>query len=184
MSDVFSLIESLSLTTPRLTISPIEDNDLKSVYDMHCIDEVNKYIPYSTWKSWQDAENWLAMIHQRRTDKEAQCFALKSREDASLIGTSLVFNMNKRPEKLSFGYVLSPKHWRKAYASEATDAIVKAVMGFPSILELNAIVQVGNVASLAILRKLGFVELGADTDDEGLAIQRFKLTKAKPNSLT
>ena len=142
---MYELFSCLQVATYRVLISPLKDSDLAAVYDMHCTDNVNKYIPYSTWQSWQDAEQWLDMMHQRRAEKEAQIFSLKHKESGDLIGTSLVFGANKTPADLNFGYVLNQKFWGQGYASEAMQGLSDRLLSIHGIPQLNAKVQDGNV---------------------------------------
>lgn len=171
---MYTLFKSLTFDTARLQIAPFEDEDLAAVYDMHRNAEVNQYIPYSTWQNWQDAEKWLELIHQRRADKEAQVFTLKSKEGGELIGTSLVFGADKTPIDLNFGYVLKQTHWGLGYASEAMQGMVTTLLSIPEIPQLNATVQEGNLASMKVLKKLGFDDVGKDVDPDGTPIRRFQ----------
>lgn len=173
---MFALFHSLQLVTERLSISPFQECDLAAVYDMHRNADVNKYIPYSTWLNWHDAEQWLSMMHQRRIDKEAQIFSLKRKEDGVLIGTSLVFGANKTVNDLNVGYVLSQSEWGKGYASEAMRGLSESLLLIDGIPQLNATVQDGNIASMKVLTKLGFSEVHQDVEADGTRIRCFKKT--------
>lgn len=171
---MYALFKSLTFDTERLLIAPFEDEDLAAVYEMHRNDDVNQYIPYSTWQNWQDAEKWLEVIRQRRADKEAQIFTLKGKEDGELIGTSLVFGADKTNLDLNFGYVLRQSYWGLGYASEAMRGMVATLLSIPEIPQLNATVQEGNTASMKVLLKLGFDDMGKDVDPDGTPIRRFQ----------
>lgn len=171
---MFREFESLELITKRLVISPFKESDLEAVYAMHSIDTVNRYLPYNTWKTWQDAEDWLQLMRQRRVDQEAQIFTLKNKDTGKLVGTSLVFGPNKSPQDLNFGYVLAPANWGKGYATEAMQVLVERLLSMPEIPQLSATVEEGNDASTAVLLKLEFVDVGAGVDADGAAIKRFK----------
>jgi RimJ/RimL family protein N-acetyltransferase len=171
---MYRLFKSLVFDTQRLLVAPFEDEDLASVYDMHCSADVNQYIPYNTWQSWRDAEEWLELIRKRRADEEAQIFTLKLKENGELIGTSLVFGADKTALDLSFGYVLRQKYWGHGYASEAMQGMVGALLSIPEIPQLNATVQEGNIASMKVLIKLGFDDMGKDADPDGTLIRRFE----------
>lgn len=174
MTTVYPLFHTLQLVTERVLIAPLQDSDLAAVYEMHCTNEVNKYIPYSTWHGWQDAEQWLDMMHQRRVEEEAQIFSLKRKIDDAFIGTSLVFNANKSAKDLNIGYVLKAQYWGQGYASEAIHALTDGLLSMNGIPQLKATVQEGNAASVSVLLKLGFNEVAIDVDDRGLPIRRYE----------
>ena len=174
MNIIFNAFKNLRVETQRLLISPFEDKDLKFVYEMHSNDNVNKFIPYTTWNNWDDAENWLNMIHQRRQEKEAQLFALRNKETDTLVGTSLVFNADKTNQDLNFGYVIEQTNWGQGYASEAVKGISDALLRRSEIPVLNATIQEGNVASMKVLLKIGFREISKDIEEDGTKIRRFK----------
>lgn len=145
-----------------------------AVYGIHCNADVNKYIPYSTWLSWQDAEQWLLMVHQRRVAKEAQVFSLKRKDDEVLIGTCIVFGADKTSQDLNFGYVLHSIQWGNGYASEAMQGLSDKLLSIDGVPQLNATVQEGNIASIKVLTKLGFNEVLKDVEEDGVDIRHFK----------
>lgn len=167
------LFKTLSLKTKRLHIALFKDEDLAAVYEMHSQDQVNEFIPYNTWRNWQDAQVWLEMIHQRRADKEAQLFVLKNHDDNSLVGTSLVFGATEGSRAMNIGYVVNPNYWGKGYATEAMQALVNALFKNDKVEQLNATVVEGNVGSMKVLVKVGFTALGRDVEEDGTQIHRF-----------
>ena len=149
-------LNSVSLETERLLIRPIEDADVKSVYQIHIDDEVNRYLPYDTWQSWDDAKHWYAKIIQRRVNQEAEQFVIVRTEDQQLIGTSIVFGFNEVDRSCEFGYVLHRKFWRQGYMFEATSSLLTTLMAINEIDAVRAVVDSENKASLALLANLGF----------------------------
>ena len=62
-----------------------------------------------------------------------------------------------------FGFMLHPDWWGKGLATEASAAFVDHIFSLTDIDHLRADVDPRNAASLAVLRKLGFVVTGTAT---------------------
>lgn len=58
------------------------------------------------------------------------------------------------------GFILHPDHWSKGYATEALEAVIPFVFERLPVDKLVADVDPRNEASLRVLGKLGFVEVG------------------------
>jgi len=150
-------LNSLSLTTPRLIIRPIADADVKSVYEIHKDEQVNRYLPYDTWQSWDDAKYWYAKALQRRRNEEAEQFVIvQANDEHALVGTCIVFNYHASDQSCEIGYVLKREYWQQGYMNEAITKLRDCLIARQDINSLRAVVDVQNCASLALLTKLGF----------------------------
>lgn len=58
------------------------------------------------------------------------------------------------------GYLFHPDYWGKGYATEAVGAFIEAVgENLPECERVTAQVDTGNVGSMGVMRKVGFVEV-------------------------
>ena len=182
-------LNSLILTTPRLVIRPIEDADVKLVYSIHKDEQVNRYLPYDTWRSWDDAKYWYAKVLQRRRDKEAEQFVIvesgdlsssaasekKAQTEQALIGTCIVFNHNADDQSCEIGYVLKRDYWQQGYMFEAMSQLRNSLMARSDITSIRAVVDVENLPSLALLKKLDFeISATLNADNQQSHYLRFK----------
>jgi len=74
-------------------------------------------------------------------------------------------NSLKAPDAVEVGYTIFPEHRRQGYATEAVVGLLDWARG-EGIHRFVASVGPGNEPSLAIVRRLGFVEVGRHWDDE------------------
>jgi [ribosomal protein S5]-alanine N-acetyltransferase len=74
-------------------------------------------------------------------------------------------NSLKSPDAVEVGYTIFPKHRRQGYATEAVVGLLDWARA-EGIHRFVASVGPGNEPSLAIVRRLGFVEVGRHWDDE------------------
>ena len=84
-------------------------------------------------------------------------------------------NSLKAPDAVEVGYTVFPEHRRKGYATEAVVALLDWARG-EGIHRFVASVGPGNEPSLAIVRRLGFVEVGRHWDDEDGEELEFELS--------
>jgi RimJ/RimL family protein N-acetyltransferase len=74
-------------------------------------------------------------------------------------------NSRRDSDAVEVGYTIFPEHRRRGYATEAVRALVAAAET-QGIRRFVASVGPANEPSLAIVRRLGFVEVGRHWDDE------------------
>ncbi len=56
---------------------------------------------------------------------------------------------------LRLGYVLARPHWGQGYMSEAVRAVLQAAWALPAVWRVDALCDVDNAASLALLQRVG-----------------------------
>ncbi len=74
-------------------------------------------------------------------------------------------NSRRDPEAVEVGYTVFPEHRRCGYATEAVRALLAHARG-QGVRRFVASVGPENEPSLALVRRLGFVEVGRHWDDE------------------
>jgi RimJ/RimL family protein N-acetyltransferase len=75
-------------------------------------------------------------------------------------------NGPERPDAVEVGYTVFPPFRGRGYATEAVVALIEWARGSRSIRAFVASVAPDNDPSLAIVRKLGFVQTGEQWDEE------------------
>ena len=88
-----------------------------------------------------------------------QCVILRT-ADQKILGTVLLFNFNRASASIELGYVLGQPHRRQGYAKEALAAVCHHVFANLGLRRIEAEVTSHNLASNALLLRLGFVREG------------------------
>lgn len=82
---------------------------------------------------------------------------------------------------LEVGYAIDPAVRRQGYGRATLGCLLERAAGTPGVRRVLASVSPGNVASLALVRQFGFVEVGTQWDDEdGLEIVHELVLPAAP----
>lgn len=146
------------IETPRLIIRLAKESDLIDLLDLHSRDDVNQYLPYTTWTSWHDAVEWFGRVQQRRSEQQAQQYSIdiKNRTTTEFVGSCIVFNFDQKERSAEFGYVLHPNHWGKGLMLEAMTMFTQELQRKIGLRSLKASVESPNLSSLKLLSTLGF----------------------------
>ena len=145
------------LETNRLVLRNVAAKDADIIFDYRNNEVCARYQRDQT-KSY---EGICALVEKRKNDAlsvEAPCFiavALKGSDE--LIGEIIVM---PNEETFSLGYTFHYGHHRKGYAFEALSALTELLHGQHPGWEFICFTDPANEPSMALLKKLGFQDLG------------------------
>jgi RimJ/RimL family protein N-acetyltransferase len=148
------------LSTPRLVIREVRHADLDDLFEVNGDHEVTRFLPYATWQSREDGVAWLMRMTGLVEKGNARQLVVVRKGDDKVIGTLLPFNFDAGSARLELGYVLGRAHWGRGVMREALQSVCALAFGSLGIRRLEAEVNSSNVASIRLLRALGFVHEG------------------------
>ncbi len=164
--NVISQLSDFQLETQRLQIRPVIKADLMAIHQIHSDEQVNRYLPYQTWLSWDDARAWYARVLMRRRQEHAEQFVILRKHDDALIGSCIVFIHEFDSENLELGYVLARQFWGNGYMFEALETFVPVVTEFISRPTMYAVIESENTSSRKLISKLGFEQSHQKQEDD------------------
>lgn len=142
----------LGRVTADLQLRPVHDDDLPEFY-RHQLDPEAIRMAAFTPDDPADREGFAAHWKRVRTDP-----AIVTRTvtvDGQVVGHVHAFPVGERTE---VSYWIDRRHWGRGYATRALATLLREVPQRP----LHARAAKDNAASLAVLRKCGFVICGED----------------------
>ena len=143
--------------TARLTIRPVQANDLPDLLAVNGDDAVTHFLPYASWGGLDDGTAWLARMQALDAAGTGIQLAIEQRADGRVLGGVLLFNFNEGSARIELGYVLGRAHWRQGVAREAITAVCDQAFGPLGIRRIEAEVNPDNHASNNLLQRIGFV---------------------------
>jgi len=161
------------LLTKRLRIRILKEADLAALTPILSDPLVTKYLPFDHWESELDAQAWFQKTAARVKDGRAAQYIIERTEDNILIGTCLYFNYSAIDASADFGYVLGQSYWKQSYMLEAMTVFVRYTVTKLQLTSLTATVEKPNIASLQLLAKLGFENMGL-VEEEGVELHRLR----------
>lgn len=108
-----------------------------------------RYRSTAVGRSPDGADLWCNWIVRR--DRDRRCLGTVQ---ATMTGVA------SGPDEVLIGYMILPAFWRQGFGSEAVDAMLDRLFDKYRCRQAQAIVDARNLASLALLQRLGFAVAG------------------------
>jgi RimJ/RimL family protein N-acetyltransferase len=147
----------LPLHTERLVIRPFVAADDAAMAPIYDDPAVMRHIT-----GGGDPRSWVAGYIRDQRTRGYTFWAVVERATGELIGEAGLVPYEHGP-RLELGYLLRRDRWGLGLATEAARAVLGAAFAGLGAREVMAVVDEGNDASLNVLRKLGFSEVGRRT---------------------
>lgn len=153
-----NLIGSKTLETDRLILRATEESDLKKLWEILCIPEVNQY--YLTTKlsyNWEDEIKWQYLKLRNAKNPDVFQWSIILKENRECIGQiSVQPGETDDFEKRDIGWFLSPQYQRKGLAYEAAKEVLNYMFNEVQIKSIDTSAAIVNPASWGLMEKLGF----------------------------
>lgn len=140
----------VSISTPRLQLSPFNEHDWPFVLQLRQNREVMRFMG-----DVLDEEALRTVFIERC--REPGIFVIRNAQDGTPLGDIGLHISSKNPHEADVGYALLPSAQGKGYASEALAAICDYGFHTLSLWAINAWVLGDNQSSAHLLEKHGFV---------------------------
>lgn len=141
----------MELRTERLLLRPARRTDLGAFHAILSNAEAMRYWSTPPHDDVQQTRDWLDLEIAAESE-DASVFVLEF--EGEVIGKAGCYRL---PE---IGYILHPAFWSRGLAREALSAIIPHIFTNFPVDALVADVDPRNAASLALLDRLGFREIG------------------------
>lgn len=151
------------IRTPRLRLRLEEYSDLNDLFELDRDPDVSRLagLHFGMLKNptRQILKNAIKSRLKNKQKIDGYRWVIISEENQNFIG---IINIEKSPLLQSYcvGYKIIKEEWNKGFATEALDAVVDFAFKKTSIAYLQATVHSENIASLSVLKKKGFSQVG------------------------
>lgn len=145
------------LETQRLLLRQVRPGDAEIMYDYRNNELCARYQRGQT----KSREGIAALVEKHRQDvlsvDTSALIAVALKETEEMIGEIVIM---PNDGAISLGYTFSYRHHRKGYAYEALSALTDLLHTSYPDWEFISFVEPENAASIALLKKLGYQDLG------------------------
>lgn len=145
------------LETERLVLRNVKAQDAAVMFDYRNNEICARYQRDQT----KDREGIAELVEKRGNDvlsnQENALVAVELKETGEMVGEIVVM---PNDDCFSLGYTFHYAHHRKGYAYEALSALTELLHGRYPEWEFISFTEVENQPSMALLRKLGYTDLG------------------------
>jgi RimJ/RimL family protein N-acetyltransferase len=146
------------LDTERLTIRRFRSDDLDSFVAYRADPDVARF---QSWENFTRAEGvaFIEEMSRQHPDTPGEWFqfAIELKLTGRMIGDCALHVFADRPEDAELGFSLASAYQGHGYAREAVAGLLHYTFGALKISRIEALTDVRNSKSIAVLERLGFV---------------------------
>jgi RimJ/RimL family protein N-acetyltransferase len=153
------------LESPRLLLVPLADEHLPGLHAINSDAAVMTYIGDGAPLTLRQSQQMIDTVRQHWAERGMSWWALLDKDGGDMVGAAALQPLDERstnpPE---IGWRLRRSSWGRGYATEAAGAIVDYARRLGQ-RRLVAIAHPANLASLAVMHRLGMLYLGLEAHD-------------------
>lgn len=148
------------LESERLIYREVKLEDVEDIFKIYSDPEVAKYDWYEPINTKDRAISIINNYKDEFKNKEEITWGVARKDDNKIIGFCNLGDFDDDAIRSEIGYGFKRSEWNKGYATETIKTLVK--FGFQSMClnRVEAIVTLGNDASVKALKKANFVQEG------------------------
>lgn len=156
------------IDTPRLHLRDLRPGDAQDVFMSYASDlDVLRYLGWWPHETVDDSRRHISHEIHRWLKKSAWVWAITRQgpgpNSDRVFGQVELLPMSYPSEQahhLRLGYLMASGQWGQGLMSEAVQAVVAAAFKVPSVWRVDALCDVANAASLALLERVGMEREG------------------------
>ena len=146
--------------TRRLLLRGLRAADAPDMFAIYSDPPTMKYWSCPPIKTREEAAAMVADDLRMQQEEKAAFWAIVLPATGRVIGKFSLFDISREHARAEVGYVLNRQFWRKGYMKEVAPVMLDLAFSEYGLHRLEADIEPDNLASLALLRKLGFRQEG------------------------
>ena len=157
-----------SIEGERIVLDRVVDADAEALRDLIENPLVQRYLPtYLFEKQFDDVHKAISLLYgDLFADKESLILAIREKETGELAGLAEFYGLRDRLHKISVGYRLRERFWKRGLATEAARLMVGYLYGETDIEIITASTMVENEASAHVLEKADFIRTARFVEED------------------
>jgi ribosomal-protein-alanine N-acetyltransferase len=128
-------------------------SDYKDMYEYSSLDEVTKYLLWSSHPSEEYTRQYIEYLQQRYKIGDFYDWAISLKDSGKMIGTCGFTRFDFANNCAEIGYVLNPKYWGQGYCTEAVSKIIEFGFNNLHLNRIEARYMKDNVGSRRVMEK-------------------------------
>lgn len=147
------------LNTARLLLNETTADDAQAVFELFSDKRVTEYYDLEVFDSIKQALDLIESDAKKTLDNRLLRWAVREKASGNYIGGCGINRFEPERHAAVIGYEFCRAYWGKGYATEAIASVIKFIFSnsCPSTVNrIEAYTMKGNLASEALLLKLGF----------------------------
>jgi ribosomal-protein-alanine N-acetyltransferase len=167
------------LTTLRLTLRKLTDQDKNEIFALRSDPKVNRFIDRPKPADLNAAAEFIKKINKNIQEKLSLYWGISLKDHAELIGTICLWNFAENQTVAELGYELNPAYQGRGLMLEAVLCILYYGFENISLKRIEAFTHKENLKSIELLKKNGFEQEMNRIDEDHLSNIIFSITAAQ-----
>ncbi len=142
--------------TKRLLLRMVKKSDAKCLFELCRRPETSQFSLWSPHKSIEDTREFINYQIQRYRKRQCTFFVVEHKESGKVIGTCSYVSIDENYKVAEIGYSILSDLWGEGFGTEVADALMGFAFDRMGVQRVFARVLPQNVASAAVLQKIGF----------------------------
>ena len=148
-----------TITTQGLVLRQLRDNYVRELFALRTDERVNRFLDRPVPQSLDDVRAFIAMVNQITQRNEGLYWVITRKNEDRLLGTIGLRNFDPEQNQAEIGYELHPGHQGKGIMHEAITPVLAYGFGRLGLQSITADTHPGNLRSIQILERFGFVKI-------------------------
>lgn len=164
-----------SLSTARLILRALRQDDLGDLYAYASDPEIDRYTPWTHYSSVAEAQSDLNDFIAEYDQNGLGAWGIEVVDEHRLIGIISFSPPHPHHRRTEMGFTIARTHWGRGFATEAATAVIAFGFDTLQLLRVEAVCLPENLASARALMKAGMRY-------EGL-LRNYQVWRGKPCDL-
>lgn len=154
------------LSTTRLSLRPLTNEDLQAIFALRSNAEVCRYIDRPPLQDLAGAQAFIDSIMAGYANGSTYYWVIATKETGELAGTICLWNITADETTAEVGYEMLPAQHGKGYMQEAMAAVIDYSFNTLQLHAIEAFTHKDNERSRHLLQKNGFILCPGRTDPD------------------
>ena len=164
------------LTTQRLTLRQLSNEDRQDIFTLRSDTEINKYLDREPSKTIEDAMNFINKVNDTIKNNNSIYWVISLTTTKTFVGTICLFDFSDEKNSCEIGYELMTKFQGQGIMKEAAQVVIDYVFQTLKFKKILAFTHYENQSSTNLLLKFNFLK-SIETDKENPILTIFTLTQ-------
>ena len=144
-----------AIETDRLTLRRLTMRDARDIFEYSRDTDVARHVLWDAHTSLSDAKGYIRYMLRRYHSFDPASWGIEWRETGKIIGTIGFMWIQFEHSVAEVGYSLAKNYWSRGIMTEALDAVLHHAFYDLRLNRIEALHEVENPASGAVMRKCG-----------------------------
>lgn len=148
------------LETDRLLIRSLGAGDVHDLFDLYSDENVIRHWGMAPAQKTSEMKTIISDAIKADEKGISLSLAVVEKKYKKLIGNVTLFNINEQSLRAEVGYLLNRRYWKKGFMTEALLEVIDFCFNTLKFRRFESDVNPENVASIQLLKKVGFEKEG------------------------